>query len=374
MKILQVMAGGKSGGAETAFVDMCLALQEAGQDIHVVTRSNDNRLPRLREAGISFTTLPFRGMADLYTRFRLKKIIKDYEPDIVQTWMSRAAVKTPNWQSLKSAKRYHTVARLGGYYDLKYYKAMDYFIAVTPDLKKHIEDSGIDSQRVRQINNFAETENDIKPVLRKELDTPNSATVVVSLGRLHNNKALDILIPSIQELPNVYLWLAGDGPEKEKLEKQAKALGLESRVKFLGWRNDRAALLQAADICAFISRKEPFGTVFVQAWANKVPVIVSDAEGPSQYCIDGENCLMVPKEDYDAVTDAIKKLQKDSVLRLKLVNNGYQKYQEEFTKAKTVQAYLDYYQEIMNGTVSEDDMSSAPPPEMRQVGAAPPAE
>jgi len=342
------MAGGKSGGAETAFVDMCVAMHEAGQELQVITRKNDQRIVRLREAGLTVHTLPFGGIIDLYTKKAIGRIIKNFEPDIVQTWMSRAAAKTPNWKSLRTAKRFHTVARVGGTYDIKkYYHSMDYFVAVSPWLKTYIEQADIAPEKVRQLNNFAETETDIIPVKRQDYNTPQDATVILSLGRYHHNKALDVLINAVKDIDNAYLWLAGDGPLKEQLQNQAKELGIEKRVKFLGWVDNRAALLQAADICAFPSRIEPFGTVFLQAWANKTPVIVSDADGPKQFCTDQKDCLMVPKNDANALHDAIVKLQQDNVLNLKLVNDGYQNYLENFTKDKAVASYLNYYTDIM---------------------------
>lgn len=342
------MAGNRNGGAETAFVDMCIAMHEAGQDIEVITRSNPSRVPRLIEAGLNVHTLPFSGFLDCYTPFAIKQIIKKTKPDIVQTWMARAAKKTPDWKKIKSEKKFVTVARLGGYYKLKNFKTMDYFVSITPDIKSYLEKEGVPVSRTIHINNFAETEKDILPIHRKIFDTPETATVIVTLARLHENKALDIAIEALKNLPDTYLWLAGDGPIRGQLENYANKLGVQDRVKFLGWRNDRAALLQAADLCAFISRKEPFGTVFVQSWANKTPVIVSDADGPRQFCRDSEDCLMIPTDNTDAFVAAVKRLQSDKVLQMKLVQNGYQRYLREFTKEKTVQAYLDYYSNILS--------------------------
>ena len=348
MKILQIMAGGKDGGAETAFVDMCIAMYEKGQEVEVVTRRNPNRVELMEEAGLKVHTLPFGGFADIYTKRVLKSIIADFQPDIVQTWMSRAAHKTPNWEQTKSSKKYSTVARLGGYYDLKYFKNMDYFAAITPDIKSYLIARGVNENNVRQLNNFAETENEISPLKRKDLDTPKDATVLISLARLHDDKALDVVMKAIKDMPDVYLWLAGDGPLKGKLQKEAEKLNISERVKFLGWRNDRAALLQAADICVFASRDEPFGTVFVQSWANKTPVIVSDAQGPKQFCENGSDCLMVQRDNVEQLTAAIIKLKDDNVLQMQLVNKGYQRYINEFTKEKSVEKYLEFYQDIIS--------------------------
>ena len=347
MKILQVMAGNKHGGAETAFVDMCVAMHEAGQKQEIVTRANDVRVPQLLDAGLTVHRLPFSGAFDIYTPMALKRIIQKTQPDIVQTWMSRAAQKTPDWLQTKTSKKYHTVARLGGYYKPKYFKTMDYFVCITPDLKRHVEEWGVASERVRHLNNFAETETDVKPVSRESLNTPDDATVILTLARLHQNKALDVAIDALKELPKAYLWIAGEGPIRKELEAYAKKQGVAERVRFLGWRSDRAALLQAADICAFISRIEPFGTVFAQSWATKTPVIVSDADGPKQFCRDEEDCLMVPKDNVGSFVDAVSRLSRDKVLQMNLVQKGYERYQNEFTKEKSVQSYLDFYQHIL---------------------------
>ncbi len=347
MKILQVMAGAAHGGAEMAFVDMCIAMKEAGEDIIVLTRPNKVRVPLLEDSGLEVHTAPFGGPVDVYTPWRMGKLIKQFEPQIVQCWMARAAKKTPNWKNLKTPQRYLNVARLGGYYKVKNFKSMNYFTTITPDIKRHLVDGGIETNDVKHINNFAETESNVLPVKRSALDTPDEATVLLTLARLHKNKALDVLLEAITNQPDVYLWMAGEGPDRGALEKQAQDLGIADRVRFLGWRTDRAALLQAADICIFASRIEPFGTVFAQAWAQKIPVIVSDADGPRQFCRHEEDSLMVPRDDAKALGEAIARLKGDKVLQLSLVNEGYQRYMNEFTKDKSVSAYLEWYLEIL---------------------------
>lgn len=347
MKILQVMAGNDHGGAETAFVDMCIALRDAGMDIEVATRANPVRVPALEQAGIKVHTLPFGGPLDVFTTWKLGRIITNFSPLIVQTWMARGSQKTPNWKSVKNRQRYLVVPRLGGYYKVKYFKSADYFNTITPDIKRHLVDGGIDANRILQINNFAETERVVVPVCKTDLNTPEDAPVLLSLGRLHPSKAIDVILKALVDLPDVHAWLAGEGPIRAELEQLAKDLGVADRAHFLGWRTDRSALLRAADICVFVSRIEPFGTVFAQAWAEKTPVIVSDADGPKQFCVDGEDSLMIPKNDPAALTRAVRKLLSDKALSDKIVTRGYDRYQNEFTKEKTVTAYIDYFLDIL---------------------------
>lgn len=343
MRIMQVMAGAERGGAETAFVDMCLALRDAGIEQRVVTRANDLRVPQLKDAGLQVDCLPFGGYPDIYTPYRIGKLIRDWKPQIVQTWMARAAWKVPR---LKNASHL-TVSRLGGYYNLKYFKTTDYFTTITPDIRDYLIKEGVAADTVEHINNFAETEIVSAPLTKTSLNTPEDSIAVLVLARLHPSKAIDTLIRAAATLPQVHVWVAGEGDSRAELEALAASLGIAARVHFLGWRSDRAALLSACDICVFPSRYEPFGTVFVQAWANRTPVICSRADGPRQFVRNGEDGLLFDIDDVAALAGSIQTLADNKDLCARLVDAGYARYQAEFTREKTVQAYLDFYAGIL---------------------------
>jgi glycosyltransferase involved in cell wall biosynthesis len=346
MKILQVMAGAEHGGAETAFVDMCIALHEAGETLEVVTRMNDTRVPQLKKAGLHVHMVPMGGRLDIFSRWRIAKIIKNFQPHIVQTWMSRAAAHTPRWDVSMQVPPYFVVSRLGGYYKLKYFKSADYFITITPAIRNYLIEQGVPEEKAQHINNFAETEVASQPVDRAEFETPKDAPLLLALGRLHTSKAFDTLIKAVSELPGCHLWIAGEGPERENLKRLIHTLGVGHRVKLLGWREDRAALLQACDICVFPSRYEPFGTVFVQAWAQHKPVVASDADGPRQFIRNGDDGLLFPIDDIESLKNALKRLIENDILGKRLADHGHQRYLAEFTREKAVAAYLALYHDI----------------------------
>lgn len=345
MTILHIMAGAAHGGAETACIDMVLAMHEAGERVALVTRKNP-RNDRLIAAGIPVYTLPFGGAIDLYTPFALRRIIRAVKPRIVQTWMSRAAAKTTRWKASVGIPAYKVVSRLGGYYALKNFKNTDFFTTITPMIRDWLIERGVPPDNVRHINNFAEVETAPTPASRADAGIPLDAPLLLGLGRLHPSKAFDVLIKAVAELPDVYVWIAGEGPQRGELEALINSLGLADRVKLLGWRDDRAALFQASDLCIFCSRYEPFGTVFVQSWAQKIPVIAADSDGPRQFVRDGDDGLVVPKDDVQALKNAVVKLLADQGLRDKFVKNGLARYENEFTKDAAVRAYLGLYNEI----------------------------
>ncbi len=342
MKVLQVMAGAAQGGAETAFEDIVLALHESGIEQRVVIRNNNpERISKIKSAGVTVETLPFGGVLDIYTPLKMRSLIADFKPDIVQTWMSRASQKTPHCSGSIN------VARLGGYYNLKYYKNTDFFVTNTPDIKNHLIENGVAEDSVIHINNFAPIDNPSPDVNRAEMGIPDDAQIAVALARYHPVKALDTLIRAAATLPMLHVWLAGQGAEEGRLRVLADELRCAERIHFLGWRRDGDALLRAADICVVPSRSEPFGNVMVQAWAQGCPLICSRSQGPLQFARDGQDCLMFDIDDVPALQAHLRRLMNDVGLKQQLKDAGAARFQNEFSREKTVMAYRNFYDGIL---------------------------
>ena len=336
------MAGAAAGGAETACIDMCLAMRAAGLEVQLATRKN-GRNARLTAGGITVHELPFGGFFDFTTARHLAKIIAAFQPDIVQTWMSRAAQKLPR---RPRTAPYKVVARLGGYYKLRHFERADYFITITPLIRDYLVTQGVAPDRIRALYNFADTEAAGSALDRADFQTPPNAPLLLALGRLHRAKAFDVLLEAMAALPEAYLWIAGEGPERVNLEEQIRALGLQGRVRLLGWRDDRAALFAACDICIFPSRYEPFGTVFVQAWAQGRPLVAAASDGPRATVRDGEDGLLVPINDAPALSRAIRHVLDNPDLAARLAAAGRHRYEAEFTRERAVAAYLDFYRDV----------------------------
>ena len=341
------MAGAKSGGAEMAYVDMLRAQKQAGIGVYAATRANAHRSPLLKQAGIPVFELPFGGVFDFKTKKSIEQIIRDVKPDIVQTWMTRAVQKTPC--SHKGLPPFVKIARLGGYYKMTHYQDADFFIAQTQDLKRHIAQTGsVGTDRICQINQFSEVGAAGGTLTRSEMNTPHDAFVFLSLARYHVNKALDTLIQAFASVPDAHLWLAGDGPERTNLEAMAEALGVLDRVHFLGWRTDRADLLDLCDAVVLTSRHEPFGTVFAQAWGASRPLVTTASQGPAQFVRDGEDALMVDIDDRLALIKAMNRVVSDEKLRRNMVQNGYERYLADFTVQAVLERTMEWYETCLS--------------------------
>src|SRR5262249_52949162 len=148
--------------------------------------------------------------------------IRDFQPRVVLTWMSRATQLCPRGDFVH-------VARLGGYYKLEHYRRCHHLIGNTRDIVAYLVREGWPAGRAHYLPNFVPSMQGA-PVARSELDTPPEAPLALALGRLHANKGFDVLLEAVARVPLLHLWLAGDGPLRGALKAQAQRLGIAHRV------------------------------------------------------------------------------------------------------------------------------------------------
>ena len=339
MRVLGLMAGARHGGAEAFFERLALALAD---EFSAAIRHDEARSARLQAGGVAVDQMAFGGVFDFATPWRLARKIDREAPDIALAFMSRAAAKLP--PRFLTRKKPVYVGRLGGYYDLKYYRRCDRLVANTQDICDWIVRQGWPAGRVSYLPNFVDATAAI-PLDRALFDTPADAKLVLALGRLHANKAFDVLLTALANVPNAYLWIAGEGPLEGALRGQAEALGVAKRVRFLGWRSDADALLAACDVLACPSRHEPLGNVVLEAWAQTRAVVAANSKGPAALIADGQTGLLVAVDDADALAAALRRVLETPTLAQDLAQAGFAAYQSGYTKAAVVGRYRAFFEE-----------------------------
>jgi glycosyltransferase involved in cell wall biosynthesis len=161
--------------------------------------------------------------------------------------------------------------------------------------------------------------------------------VLFTSSRLVVKNNLGIVIEALAKLPERFKFvIAGRGDLEEKLKKQAKDLGLEDRVKFLGHINKEEIPAYQFMSDAFIrpSLSEGLGNSFIEAMASKLPVIASNRGGIVDFAHHGENALVIDPESVDEIVEAIKTLDEDKELRDKIIENAYQMVKEDYDWSK----------------------------------------
>jgi glycosyltransferase involved in cell wall biosynthesis len=133
-------------------------------------------------------------------------------------------------------------------------------------------------------------------------------------------------------MPGLRVWIAGDGPLRDRLEEKARLFRLldEGRVRFLGHRNDVPSLLEAADLLVLPSRFEGLPNVVLEAMARSKPVVATAAPGTMEIVEPGVTGLLVPVGDRIALARAIRAVAEDSALAANLGRAGRERVERDF--------------------------------------------
>ena len=194
---------------------------------------------------------------------------------------------------------------------------------------------------------------------RAELGIDNQTMLVGIVGRLTEIKNHELFLESIArvESENVRFVIIGDGSRRESLERQARLLGIESKVIFAGGRKDPEYFYPALDVCALTSRNEGTPLTLIEAMANARPVIATSVggvvdllgdvveDGPYKIC---ERGISVPAGDADAFAAGLRRLISDGALREELGRRGLAFVDRNYRKERLFEDIKDLYNQLLN--------------------------
>lgn len=153
--------------------------------------------------------------------------------------------------------------------------------------------------------------------MRASLGAYASTPVAIHVGRFHNWKGQHVLIQALVHAPGVHAWIVGaplfgEDAYAAELRALTASLGVQDRLRFLGFRDDVPILLRAADVVVHSSvYPEPFGRVVVEGMLAGRPVIASNAGGVPELVVDGETGILVPPDDPAALAAALMRIVHD---------------------------------------------------------------
>lgn len=211
-------------------------------------------------------------------------------------------------------------------------------------LKRDMERFGVRHPFARRIYNGIDLQRFVPPPGGRR--GPPTALAVASLIP---EKGIHVLIEAFSriDLPEARLNVAGEGPELSRLQELARSRGIDSRVDFLGLRDDVQSLLQGAHIfvhpCIW---EEAFGLTLAEALATGCPVVASEIGATPEIVTDRETGLLVPPGDVNALATAVGSLLRDSGIRERLGDGARGRASERFSLDASANAHLDCYEEV----------------------------
>lgn len=339
-KILIVIPSMGGGGAERVVVNLANNLDRGRYGVSIATFQERNDYVNELDKDINIICLGKKSKWDfLKLILRLRKVIKEYKPDVVLSLIYYANIITlfagmslkRNGKVIISEHIYsYKYLSEGGWRALKRffmnfaYKKADKIITVSDGIKKILQDDfNIPSEKIVTIYNPIPfdviVKNSQQAVVHPFFENGGN-NVIIGMGRLEHQKRFDVLLKAFaivhRQHNKARLIILGKGALQKDLEELTHKLNLNNFVNFAGFQPNPHAWVLKADIFVLSSDMEGFPMAILEAMACGVPVISTDCPtGPNEIIVNGENGLLTPRGNETLLAEAMLALLKDEGLR-----------------------------------------------------------
>jgi len=365
MRILHVRASNFFGGPEKQILGQARVGSSRGLETHVVSFYEKGRetelVARARRSGLEAHSISCFSAYDPGQILRLRGLFRRLRPELVCTHDYRST--TLSWVALRGAgvpqiAFWRGVTRedlkVAFYYWLegRFLNAVDHVVAVSEEQRSRLAERRVPGDRVSLVPNAVDIAGDTcsapaeVPARGHSSEGDRAATghsgtsavperrlasvigetggrvLIATAGRLSPEKGQNFLLQAMPKMlasrSDVTLLVFGEGPKGERLRAAAKELGCAQHVRFPGFVEDFASLVRDVDVFVLPSLAEGLPNVLLEAMASSRPVVATKIGGIVDLVVDGENGLLVPPADSDALASAILRLLSDAELAARL--------------------------------------------------------
>ncbi|HET9117904.1 MAG TPA: glycosyltransferase, partial [Pseudonocardiaceae bacterium] len=341
---------GEQGGAERFTLGLAASLPRDRIEPWVcVTRwATDGALQTLREEGVPCVVLGRRTRWESHRMLGLLKLLRRERFDVLHSHMSGSnlwgtvigrlagvpvlVAHEHTWSYEGNPTRVWIDANVIGRLATK-------FVAVSSaDARRMVQQEGVPAEKVMVMPTGYVPRNSANGDVRAELGIDAGVPLVATAAVLRPQKAIDVLLDAfavvLERVPAASLVIAGDSvmrsdgtrdPLRQTLEAQARELGIDQSVHFLGIRNDVDAILEAADVAALSSDFEGSPLFVFECMAHDAPLVATAVGGVPDAIEDGVSGLLTPPRDPRALGDALSELLGDPARRAALSAAGRQR-------------------------------------------------
>jgi glycosyltransferase involved in cell wall biosynthesis len=358
MRIVHVLHSHGYGGAESHALLMMKEQALAGHEV-CYAGPMDSWLGRAcAEAGLMTEHIPMHGLFDLWSHWRLRRLVRRMRADVVHGHLIRGAMYAGraghrDRAPLAICTAHATTAKT-------HMQRCAHIIAVSGAVREGLLSAGYAERDVSLIYNGvppdphgnAPLTASQRAELRAELGIPQGAFAVVNAGRFVRDKGQDLLVQAMRQTDErVHLCLIGDPATDFGRTVQAMVAAepaLKARVHALGYRQDVQRLLPAFDAFALASRREALSIAVIEAFAARVPVVATRVGGVPEIVRHEDTGLLVPPEDAAALARGIERLRTDADTAHRLTESGHRQYADHLTARAMVERTLALYQRCLN--------------------------
>ena len=303
---------------------------------------------------------------DLRALATITKIAREFRPHIVHTHLAKAGTIGRVAARLAGAPAvvhtYHGTVFRGYFGGLKSRAVIGVeqtlshittrIVAITPSQRSELIELGIgDKRKVVEIPLGLDLAPFLQPMdraqARSHLGLQSDARVVAIVARLVPVKNVSLFLRAMTAVRSGSALIVGDGELRLQLEREAAALGIASRCRFVGWQSDIRAVYAAADVVALTSNSEGSPVSIIEAMAAGRPVVSTAVGGVPDLIHHGVDGVLVPAGNVDALANAIRLLLADALRRDQLGAAARRKVYPKYDASRLVADITRLYESLV---------------------------
>ncbi|MBP7633932.1 glycosyltransferase family 4 protein [Candidatus Ozemobacteraceae bacterium] len=289
------------GGGERLALSLAQALRDCGVRI-TATCAGDPLAASLRQAGIETSVAPMTA-GGFFFGIRLARDLLVHRPNLVSAHLNRAALASGMLRLIGGPR---VISHVHGLNREIYYRFSDHLVAVSESVGEHLRSQGVPPERISVIPNC------IPGQPMNQAVPPAPPWIVGIPAKLHANKghrwALEAISNNIHKLPDLRIWIFGDGPERESLLSFVMAGPLKDVVTFHGFQPDMDAWYPKLHLVMLPSLGEGIPLSLIEPMRWGLPCIATNVGGIPEIVEDGANGVLVKPGDEEGLIAALNGL------------------------------------------------------------------
>ena len=360
MRVLQVL-GRSAGGIAKHVAEVTARLD--GEGGLVVDIAGPSDLPMTMPKPVIPLSIPDGPVKGHPSAIRaLRRIVKKGGYRVVHAHGLRAAIdaalavktlRVPVVMTVHNLVREEIAGTKAGLYrwaEVISGRLSNHVLTVSEEIAKHLVDEDVALARKVEVLHLGAgatpTPSKEAAEVRREVEAGEGTSLIVTASRLAPQKALHVMFAALRELDrNTVLAILGEGPLQRELMETVRRMGIEDRVRFLGFRDDVAAYIAAADDFALSSIWEGVPLAAMEAIQLGVPVVGTAVGGMPELVRDGWSGYLVPPNDPPALAAALKEVLNDPLLVERFTFRAKEHLEKHFSTAAMLQRLTEIYRE-----------------------------
>lgn len=351
-RILQVISPSHMSGAEMQLARLTRRMEARGHRMPVAIKRGSKAAPEFRRLGINAEELPIGGKANPWAIAAMARAAREHGVDLIQSTLSSAS-----WWAgwLESLGGVRSIGHVQGFTSATWHRRQSHLLAVSNAVKDDLIAQGVDGDRITVLYNALGAEEFLPrrdPLsVRSELGADADTPVIGTFGHLSIKKGYRELFAAmprvLKQFPTAQFWVIGQGRLRKELEEKARRGGYLKNVRFTGYRRDTADLMNAINVMALPSHREPCALVYIEAALSGKPIVACRAGGAVESVADGETGLLVPVRNASAVGEAIGTLLDDRQLAKSLGARGRERARDVFSWERFTETLEGAYDRVL---------------------------